>query len=261
MVAAELAGKGVMASNIVGKRVHRLQPGRTDSVVGLRLRRSVRRIQAYGDRARASSRPAVPRVCVSCTHGDARPPSGNRRKTRAAGHARASGRSLQSTELPRRAMFQSISLLVSLFLFWLLLSGYFTPFLLAAGLGSALAVVWFARRMDIVDREGHPIHLAPRAAWYSLWLLKEIAKSAWAVSRIILSPALPISPTLVRFKPTQRTDVGLVIHAQSITLTPGTITIEAGPDEFLVHGLTRSGAKGTIDSEMDRRVTACEDRP
>jgi multisubunit Na+/H+ antiporter MnhE subunit len=51
-----------------------------------------------------------------------------------------------------------------------------------------------------------------------------------------------------------------VIRAQSITLTPGTITIECGPGEFLVHGLTRSGAKATIDSEMDRRVTACEGR-
>jgi multicomponent Na+:H+ antiporter subunit E len=93
---------------------------------------------------------------------------------------------------------------------------------------------------------------------YWLWLLKEIAKSAWSVSRIIVDPKLPISPTLVRFKPTQMTDVGLVIHAQSITLTPGTITIEAQPNEFLVHGLTRDGAHGCIDSEMDRRVSACE---
>jgi multicomponent Na+:H+ antiporter subunit E len=78
------------------------------------------------------------------------------------------------------------------------------------------------------------------------------------VSRIILHPKLPISPTLVRFRPSQKTEVGLVIHAQSITLTPGTITIEAGPNEFLVHGLTRGGAQAVVDSEMDRRATACE---
>jgi multicomponent Na+:H+ antiporter subunit E len=158
-------------------------------------------------------------------------------------------------------MFHSVSLFASLFLFWLLLSGYFTPFLLAAGLGSALAVVWSAHRMDVVDHEGHPIHLGPKALLYWPWLLKEIAKSAWAVSKIILHPKLPISPTLVRFKATQASDVGLVIHAQSITLTPGTITIEATPAEFLVHGLTRDAAQGVIDSEMDRRVTACEGRP
>lgn len=158
-------------------------------------------------------------------------------------------------------MFHSISLFVSLYLFWLLLSGFFTPFLLSAGVGSALAVVWFAQRMDVVDHEGHPIRLGPKALFYWPWLLKEIVKSAWDVSKIILHPKLPISPTLVRFKPTQRTDVGLVIHAQSITLTPGTITIEAGPNEFLVHGLTRSGAEGVVDSEMDRRATACEGGP
>lgn len=158
-------------------------------------------------------------------------------------------------------MFHSISLFVVLFVFWLLLSGYFTAFLLTAGVGSALAVVWFARRMDVVDHEGHPIHLAvPALLSYWPWLIKEIVKSAWDVSRIILDPRLPISPTLVRFKPGQSSDVGLVIHAQSITLTPGTITIEAAPHEFLVHGLTRAGALAVVDSEMDRRVTACEDR-
>jgi multicomponent Na+:H+ antiporter subunit E len=126
-------------------------------------------------------------------------------------------------------VFHSTSLFVSLCLIWLLLSGLFTPFLLSAGLGSALAVVLFARRMNVVDHEGHP--------------------------------KLPISPTLVRFKPTQKTDVGLVIHAQSITLTPGTIAIEAVPNESFVHGLTRSAAEGVVDSEMDRRATAREGRP
>ncbi|MDO8448241.1 MAG: Na+/H+ antiporter subunit E [Rhodoferax sp.] len=155
-------------------------------------------------------------------------------------------------------MFHSVSLFVSLYLFWLLLSGFFTPFLLSAGVGCALAVVWFARRMDVVDAEGHPIHLGPRALLYWPWLLKEIVKSSWDVSKIILHPGLPISPTLVRFKPSQMTDVGLVLHANSITLTPGTITIEANAQEFFVHGLTRASAQGVIDSEMDRRVTACE---
>ncbi|MDP2367443.1 Na+/H+ antiporter subunit E [Rhodoferax sp.] len=158
-------------------------------------------------------------------------------------------------------MFHSVSLFVFLFAFWLLLSGLFTAFLVSAGAGCALAVVWFARRMDVVDAEGHPIHLGASVLVYWPWLVKEIIKSAWDVSKIILHPKLPISPTLVRFKPSQRTDVGLVLHANSITLTPGTITIEARPNEFLVHGLTRAGAQGTIDSAMDARVTACEGRP
>ena len=71
---------------------------------------------------------------------------------------------------------------------------------------------------------------------------------------------LPIEPQLVRFKPSQKTDVGLTVHANSITLTPGTITIEAGRDEFLVHALTREGAASLEGSEMDRRVAALEGR-
>jgi multicomponent Na+:H+ antiporter subunit E len=86
-------------------------------------------------------------------------------------------------------------------------------------------------------------------------------KSAWDVSRRILDPRLPISPTLVRFRPTQRTDIGLSIHANSITLTPGTITVDIGRGEFLVHALTAEGAAGVVDSEMDRRVTRLEGAP
>ena len=152
-----------------------------------------------------------------------------------------------------------VALGATLFAFWLLLSGLFTPFLVGAGLGSALAVALLARRMAILDREGHPIHVALAGLAYWPWLVKEIVKSGWQVSRIILDPRLPISPTLVRFKPSQRSDLGLVIHANSITLTPGTMCIEATREEFLIHALTAEGAAGTCaGSDMDRRVAKLE---
>jgi multicomponent Na+:H+ antiporter subunit E len=156
-------------------------------------------------------------------------------------------------------MLHAAGVFLALSAFWLLLSGLFTPFLLAAGAGCALAVLAFARRMDVVDHEGHPIHLGWRAAVsYWPWLLREIVKSSWDVSRRILHPRLPISPTLVRFRPSQATPLGLVIHANSITLTPGTISVEVAPGEFLVHALTAEGAAGLAGSEMDRRVAAME---
>ena len=152
-----------------------------------------------------------------------------------------------------------VSTFLILFAFWLLLSGYFTPFLMLAGVGCALAVVLFARRMEVVDHEGHPIHLAPRALLvYWPWLFKEIVKSAWSVATIILNPRLPISPTLVRVRTTQKTDVGRTTFANSITLTPGTISVEVGREEFLVHALTRAGARDLAGGEMDRRVTDFE---
>jgi multicomponent Na+:H+ antiporter subunit E len=159
-------------------------------------------------------------------------------------------------------MVRSLGFLLTLFAFWLLLSGMFTPFLVTAGAFSACAILLLARRMDIMDREGFPIHLGWRTfISYWPWLLVEITKSAWDVTRRILDPRLPISPTLVRFTPSQTTDLGLVIHANSITLTPGTIAVEVEAGHFLVHALTREGAAGLANSEMDRRCAALERNP
>jgi multicomponent Na+:H+ antiporter subunit E len=155
----------------------------------------------------------------------------------------------------RARMAGTAALAVSLFLFWLLLSGMYTPFLVASGVGASIAVAFLASRMEVADREGHPLHLGLAALTYWPWLVKEIVKSGWQVTRIILDPRLPISPTFVRFRPSQRTTVALATHANSITLTPGTITVEADHDEFLVHALTREGAAGVVASEMDRRCS------
>jgi multicomponent Na+:H+ antiporter subunit E len=150
------------------------------------------------------------------------------------------------------------ALVATLFVFWLLLSGIYTPFLVLSGLAAAIAVAALAWRMEVADREGHPIHLTLGAVAYWPWLVKEIVKSGWQVAKIILAPRLPISPTLARFKPSQSSVVGLVTHANSITLTPGTLTVEADREAFLVHALTRAGADGLAGSEMDRRVSRLE---
>lgn len=157
-----------------------------------------------------------------------------------------------------RRLLQRISLVVALFAFWLLLSGQFTPFLIAAGFGSAVAVLALSERMGLLDREGHPIHLGWRVVAYWIWLAGEIAKSAWDVSKLILGPVDRISPTLVRVRSTQHSELGHVIYANSITLTPGTITLELAEDEVLVHALTREGADGLGGGDMDRRVTRLE---
>ena len=156
---------------------------------------------------------------------------------------------------------RKVSAAVSLFVFWVLLSGYFTPFLLGAGAVCAIAVVAFGRRLEVVDPEGHPVDFSGSALRYWPWLGLEIVKSAWDVSKIILDPRLPITPTLVEFTPAQTTDIGLVIHANSITLTPGTITVEAELGRFLVHALTREAAASLAGSEMDRRCAVMEMKP
>ena len=150
---------------------------------------------------------------------------------------------------------------IILFVFWLLLSGNFTAFLVTMGAISAGAITLLGRRAELIDHEGHPVNLTWRALGYWPWLIKEIVKSAWEVARIIVNPRLPISPTLVRVRTSQKTAVGVVTYANSITLTPGTISVDVRPGEILVHALTREGAEGLEAGEMDRRVTRFEGHP
>ena len=152
----------------------------------------------------------------------------------------------------------TLSSILVLFAFWLLLSGYFTAFLITAGAASAIGVVLLARRMEVVDHESVPINFIWRIPVYWPWLFKEIAKSAWNVAGIIVDPRLPISPTLVRVRTSQKTSVGVVTYANWITLTPGTVSVDVNKGEILVHALTREGADGLLEGEMARRVTQFE---
>ena len=147
-----------------------------------------------------------------------------------------------------------------LFLFWLALSGHYTPFLIASGATVALVVALLGIRSGYADEEGHPIDYLLHGLVYWPWLVLEIAKSAWSVSRIIIDPRLPISPRLIRTKASQRTAVGIATYANSITLTPGTITVEVNrrEHEFLVQALTEESAAGVEEGSMDRRVCAFE---
>ena len=113
----------------------------------------------------------------------------------------------------------------------------------------------------MVDREGHPIHLSLNALVYWPWLGLQIALSALTVSKIILTPRLPVSPVLLRVKMSQKSEVGKVTYANSITLTPGTVSVDIEGDEILVHALTQKGAAELTAGEMDRRVTRFEGPP
>ena len=155
-------------------------------------------------------------------------------------------------------MIRSISLGAALFCLWLLLSGHFEPLLLILGLASTALVVWIAYRMDVIDHEGHPIGLTPRILLYWPCLIWEIVKANIDVKRRILDPALPISPTVVRVPASQKTELGTVIYANSITLTPGTVTIDLEGHDLIVHAFSEDGAVALESGEMDRRVTAFE---
>jgi multicomponent Na+:H+ antiporter subunit E len=137
---------------------------------------------------------------------------------------------------------------------WLLWSGHLEPLLLASGAISCLFVTLVAGRMRLLGRTPHAWIIALRALAYAPWLLKEILKSAFDVARRILDPRLPVSPTLIRVKASQKTEFGTVLYANSITLTPGTVSVDVTGDEIQVHALTREGAEALLEGEMDRRA-------
>jgi len=145
---------------------------------------------------------------------------------------------------------------MTLFAYWLLLSGHYTLWLMGSGAVLSVLVVAFCLFKGITDEEGFPIEKLPRALLYWPWLGWRIVLSALNVTRLILHPRLPISPTMVKVATLQKSAVGLTIYANSITLTPGTISVEVSErgKAIWVHAITRENAEGFADDEMNRRV-------
>jgi multicomponent Na+:H+ antiporter subunit E len=143
-----------------------------------------------------------------------------------------------------------------LFIYWLALSGHYTPWLMGAGAVLSVLVVAFCLFKGITDEEGFPIEKLPRALVYWPWLGWQMVLSALNVARLILHPRLPISPTMVKVAALQKSAVGLTTYANSITLTPGTISVEVSErgKAIWVHAITRENAAGFADDEMNRRV-------
>jgi multicomponent Na+:H+ antiporter subunit E len=141
---------------------------------------------------------------------------------------------------------------------WLLLSGLFKPLLLGLAVAAVLLTLWLSRRMEIIDTEHHPVLAAFRYVPYWPWLAVEIVKSSIDVARRVLSPSMPIHPTVFEVRASQRTTMGRVVLANSITLTPGTVTMDVDGDRLIVHALSEDTVDYLLAGEMDRRVTRAE---
>ena len=155
-------------------------------------------------------------------------------------------------------MFRKLGLVITLFIFWLLLSGIYQPLIISFGIASSLLVAWIAHRMDVIDHEGFPIHLGAKAITYWPWLIWEIIKANIDVAAIIIKPKLPITPTMFNSPASQKTEVGQVTYANSITLTPGTISVGVADGIVEVHALTSQSADDVITGRMDKRVSQME---
>jgi len=124
---------------------------------------------------------------------------------------------------------------------------------------SCLASIALAWRMKIVDEEGAPVQLGLRPFLsYAPWLIKEIVISNVQVASIILSAKMPLRRNLVEVTAHQKSMLGRVIFANSITLTPGTVSVRMEGDKILVHGLSVEETAEDMSGDMDRRVCELE---
>lgn len=156
-------------------------------------------------------------------------------------------------------MLRLILSALGLFALWLLLSGVYKPLVIWQGAGSAVFATFMLWRMEKLD--GHRLRflLSPlRGGAYLCWLLWEIAKSNIAVTKVILSGGRTMRQNLFPVDNTQKTELGAVIYANSITLTPGTLTVDIDRDCFWVHALKFDDSDMAALADMDARVSALE---
>jgi multicomponent Na+:H+ antiporter subunit E len=146
------------------------------------------------------------------------------------------------------------SLTLTLFILWLLLSGHYNVLLISLGLLSSLLTVVLALRMDVIDHESHPLHLRRQLPRYWVFLSREVILANLDVVRRILTPGKSFSPQLRQLPLPQKTALGQVIYANSITLTPGTVTVQLGTDSIRIHALSREAADDLQTGRMAQAI-------
>jgi len=137
---------------------------------------------------------------------------------------------------------------------WLLWSGLFKPLLIGLGVVSCLLTFAIVRRMGYFDNELFALRFSWRLLGFWAWLAREVLRSSLDVARVVLAPRLPISPRVIEIESTSRHPFDQVLLGNSITLTPGTLTLDLHDGVLRVHTLTEAGARDLMSGEMDRRV-------
>lgn len=152
-------------------------------------------------------------------------------------------------------------LVVALAALWFALSGETAPMFVALGALSVLFAVWLSARLRIIGRDASPYHRVFQILLYLAWLLGQILKANLAVIEKVLSPRRAIDPALVQVKTNARSDLGRAFFANSITLTPGTVTVDVEGDLLSVHALERETVRPGAFNRMDRFASRTADPP
>lgn len=160
-----------------------------------------------------------------------------------------------------------VPLALALMTLWIVLSGEIDWFHLTAGMLSALAITFGTNRLLMLPPAIGPASLHPFAAhpWrrlitYVPWLFWQIVISSVQIAYVVMHPKLPIAPCMLSFQVKLPHALARLTLANSITLTPGTVTVDVQGDEFLVHALTKTSSQGLLPTtgqgDIQRRVAS-----
>lgn len=156
-------------------------------------------------------------------------------------------------------MMRALSLVVLLGVYWALLSGQFhNSFLITCGVLCIGFVAWMAHRMGLLDDEGVPARYYVQLLLYLPYIVWQVLLANWDVLKRIWAADMPIDPRLTRIPYSTRAGFVTVTYANSITLTPGTVTMEVTETEMLIHSLTKEGEDGLLEGDMERHCKRLE---
>lgn len=144
---------------------------------------------------------------------------------------------------------------ILLSIFWLLLSGYIQPLLLSFGITSVIVVLFVLKRMDNVDQENLKTGTGLRLIRYIPWLTGQIISSSLQVTRLIWGSADKVSPSLSKIKAGNIPPHRRALYANSITLTPGTLSVDLVDNEITVHALQKSSIEELKEGAMEKKIT------
>lgn len=167
---------------------------------------------------------------------------------------------MKEKKLQKKTIINWIEIFIILFLAWIIMSGIFElKFMLYAVLACAAISTLCLRLLNIQAMKSKKIYFMLEMNWFRFiayfgWLLVQILKSAWYVSKVTLIKRDEISPSVVWFSVDYDNPVAAALLANSITLTPGTITIDIKKGVYSVHALTDETAEGVLDGSMQKKV-------
>lgn len=144
---------------------------------------------------------------------------------------------------------------VVLSIFWLLLSGFIEPLLLSFGAISVVIVLFILKRMDKVENEPGQIGTSIRLIRYTPWLIGQVFSSAIHVTKLIWGSPDKVSPAIAKINAKDVPASSRVLYANSITLTPGTLSVDLDENEVTVHALHRSSIDELKEGQMEKKIT------